>query len=138
MFSPGKYTSKLLIIPVIGICQLHNSDTGACAHAVSSAFPLKLHNGTRLIHLVRIREVSGLEGLTSVLKDSIITVRMRGLVSLHIFISYIGGIVREETRYCHTGYSFRLTGGFFYMHHPTDRIAHTMAFDTPVMEHWFE
>ena len=28
--------------------------------------------------------------------------------------------------------------GLFYMHHPTDRIAHTMAFVTPVMEHWLE
>ena len=28
--------------------------------------------------------------------------------------------------------------GFFYMHHPTDRIAHTKAFATPVMEHWLE
>ena len=28
--------------------------------------------------------------------------------------------------------------GFFYMHHPTDRIAHTMAFVTPVVEHWLE
>ena len=24
------------------------------------------------------------------------------------------------------------------MHHPTDRIAHTKAFVTPVMEHWLE
>ena len=24
------------------------------------------------------------------------------------------------------------------MHHPTDRIAHTMAFVTPVMEHWLD
>ena len=24
------------------------------------------------------------------------------------------------------------------MHHPTDRITHTMAFDTPVVEHWLE
>ena len=24
------------------------------------------------------------------------------------------------------------------MHHPTDRIAHTMAFVTPVVEHWLE
>ena len=29
-------------------------------------------------------------------------------------------------------------GYFFYMHHPTDRIAHTTAFVTPVMEHWLE
>ena len=27
---------------------------------------------------------------------------------------------------------------FFYMHHPTDRITHTTAFVTPVMEHWLE
>ena len=24
------------------------------------------------------------------------------------------------------------------MHHPTDRIAHTMPFVTPVVEHWLE
>ena len=24
------------------------------------------------------------------------------------------------------------------MHHPTDMIAHTTAFDTPVMEHWLQ
>ena len=28
--------------------------------------------------------------------------------------------------------------GNFYMHHPTDRITHTMAFVTPVVEHWLE
>ena len=28
--------------------------------------------------------------------------------------------------------------GFFYMHHPTDRIAHTMAFVTPVVEQWLK
>ena len=28
--------------------------------------------------------------------------------------------------------------GLFYMHHPTDRIAHTTAFVTPVVEHWLE
>ena len=26
--------------------------------------------------------------------------------------------------------------GYFNMHHPTDRIAHTTAFVTPVVEHW--
>ena len=40
-------------------------------------------------------------------------------------------IVRKETR-C----SFQQW--FFYMHHPKDRIAHTTAFVTPVMEHWLE
>ena len=28
--------------------------------------------------------------------------------------------------------------GSFYMHNPTDRIAHTTAFVAPVMEHWLE
>ena len=28
--------------------------------------------------------------------------------------------------------------GFFYMHHPTDRITHTTAFVTPVVERWLE
>ena len=27
-------------------------------------------------------------------------------------------------------------GLLFYMHHPTDRITHTTAFVTPVVEHW--
>ena len=27
---------------------------------------------------------------------------------------------------------------FFYMHHPTDRISHTLAFVTPVVDHWLE
>ena len=47
-------------------------------------------------------------------------------------------IVRKETRCRHIGYSFRLAEGFFYMHHPTDRIAHITAFVTPVVEHWLE
>ena len=29
-------------------------------------------------------------------------------------------------------------GLLFYMHHPIDRIAHTTAFVTPVVEHWLE
>ena len=28
--------------------------------------------------------------------------------------------------------------GFFYMHHPTDRMTHTTAFVSPVVEHWLE
>ena len=30
------------------------------------------------------------------------------------------------------------TEGFYYMHHPTDRMANTMAFVTPIVEHWLE
>ena len=47
-------------------------------------------------------------------------------------------IVRKETCCRHIGYSFRLTARVLFMHHPTDRIAHTMAFVTPVVEHWLE
>ena len=47
-------------------------------------------------------------------------------------------IAREETSYRHMGYSFQLAARFFYMHHPTDRIAHTTAFVTPVVEHWLD
>ena len=28
--------------------------------------------------------------------------------------------------------------GFFYMHHPTDKMTHTTAFVTPVVDHWLE
>ena len=38
-------------------------------------------------------------------------------------------IAREET-HCRQG--------IFYMHHPTDRMTHTTAFVTPVVEHWLE
>ena len=34
--------------------------------------------------------------------------------------------------------SINSKGSFFYMHHPTDRITHTAAFVTPVVEHWLE
>ena len=47
-------------------------------------------------------------------------------------------IVRKKTRCRHIGYSYRLTARVFYMHHPTDRITHTTAFVTPVVEHWLE
>ena len=38
----------------------------------------------------------------------------------------------------HIGYSVRLPARFFYKYHPTDRIIHTAAFVTPVVEHWLE
>ena len=64
--------------------------------------------------------------------------------STHFIYSYMASeiwlrtilIVRKETRCRLIGYSFQQ--GFFYMHHPTDRIAHTMDFVTPVVEHWLE
>ena len=36
------------------------------------------------------------------------------------------------------GLLFSISSKVFYMHHPTDRIAHTTAFVTPVVEHWLE
>ena len=47
-------------------------------------------------------------------------------------------IARKESRCRHMGYCFRLTASVFYMHHPTDRIAHTTAFVTSVVGHWLE
>ena len=48
-------------------------------------------------------------------------------------------LVRKETRCRHIGYYIRLTARlFFYMRHPTDMIAHTTAFVTPVVEHWLD
>ena len=41
-------------------------------------------------------------------------------------------IVRKETRYRHIGYSLRLTARVLL--YATDRIAHTTAFVTPVVE----
>ena len=48
-------------------------------------------------------------------------------------------IARAETGSHHfMVYSFCLTVGIFYMHQPTDRLAHTMTFVTPVVEHGLE
>ena len=47
-------------------------------------------------------------------------------------------IARKETRCRHMGYSFWLAAIVFYVHQPKDRIAHTNAFVTPVVEHWME
>ena len=44
-------------------------------------------------------------------------------------------IVRKETRCRHIGYSYRLTARVLLYDHPTDRITHTTAFVTPVVEH---
>ena len=47
-------------------------------------------------------------------------------------------IVRKETRCHHIRYSFRLAARVLLYAYPTDRTAHTMAFVTPVVEHWLE
>ena len=45
--------------------------------------------------------------------------------------------MRQETFYCHMDYSFRLTARVL-LYAPSHRIAHTMAFVIPVVEHWLE
>ena len=58
----------LCMHPVVGrVCIQHVSktemiDIGVKVRISEVKSPLKVHNGTGLIHLVRIREVSGLEG----------------------------------------------------------------------------
>ena len=48
-------------------------------------------------------------------------------------------IAREETRCLqYMGYCFWLAAWDFFIHHPSDRIALTMAFVIPVVEHWPE
>ena len=47
--------------------------------------------------------------------------------------------VREEIHYHHyMGSSFQLAARFFFIYHPTQRIAHIMAFVTPVIEIWLQ
>ena len=60
-----------------------------------------------------------------------------GYMASHIWLRTIL-IVRKETRCRHIGYSYRLTARVLLYAHPTDRIAHTTAFVTPVVEHWLE
>ena len=47
-------------------------------------------------------------------------------------------IVRKETRCRHIGYSYRLTARVLLYAPSQDRITHTTAFVTPVVEHWLE
>ena len=53
-------------------------------------------------------------------------------------VKYHSDSEREETRCRYMGYSFQLAARVLYMHHLTDRITHTTAFVTPVVEHWLE
>ena len=64
--------------------------------------------------------------------------------ALNTFYLRLYGVIQmvedhsEEIRCRHMGYSFLLAARVLYMHHPTDRKTHTMAFVTPVVEHWLE
>ena len=61
----------------------------------------------------------------------------------HLQLYGVGHMVKnhsdnKETCCWHMGSSFWSAAKLLYMHHPTDRIAHTTAFVTPVVEHWLE
>ena len=60
-----------------------------------------------------------------------------GYMALDIWLRTIL-IVRKETRCRHISYSFRLAARVLLYAPSTDRITHTMAFVTPVVEHWLE
>ena len=57
---------------------------------------------------------------------------------------FIYGYMASELRYTYKEgnvyllNTFYLAARIFYIHHPTDKTAHTMAFVNPVMEHWLE
>ena len=68
--------------------------------------------------------------------------------ALNTFYLRLCGVRHMVTDYCDSekgnplpphGLLFPISSkGFFYMHHPTDRIARTTAFVTPVVKHWLE
>ena len=62
------------------------------------------------------------------------------LNTFYIRLYGVTHIVKDhsDSEWGNMGYSFRLAARVFYMHHPTDRITHTTAFVTPVVEHWLE
>ena len=57
--------------------------------------------------------------------------------SAHFIYGYngVGHMVKE---YTDSQIGNPLPQGFSYIHHPTDRIAHTNTFVIPVVEHWLE
>ena len=55
--------------------------------------------------------------------------------STHFIYGYM---VSDMVKNCSDSERGNSLQGLCYMHHPTDRIAHIMAFVTPVVEHWLE
>ena len=53
-------------------------------------------------------------------------------------VRFINITIRDKTIAAQLILQDRKEGNIFYMHHPTDRIAHTTAFVTPVVEHWLQ
>ena len=58
--------------------------------------------------------------------------------ALNIFYLWLYGVVHMVKDHSDSETGNPINSGFFYMHHPIDRIAHTTAFVTPVVEHWLE
>ena len=60
--------------------------------------------------------------------------------SIHFIYGYMASDsqrAKEETRCHHMGYSVQIAARVL-LNAPPVRIAHTMAFVTPVVEHWLE
>ena len=62
--------------------------------------------------------------------------------SFYLWLYGVNHMVKEhsdsERRNPLTPHGLLISIKFFYMHYPTERIVHTMAFATSVMEHWLE
>ena len=86
---------------------------------------LKKPKTTQTLHLDRK------EG-NSLFNDALNTFYLRLYGISHMVKDHSDSV--RETCCCHMGYSFRLAARV----HPTDRMAHTTAFVTPVVEHWQE
>ena len=69
--------------------------------------------------------------------DALNTFNFYGYMASDIWLRTIL-LVRKETHCRHIGYSLRLTARVLLYAPSADRLAHIMAFVTPVMEHWLE
>ena len=59
------------------------------------------------------------------------------LNTFYLWLYGVGNMVKDHSD-SERGNPLPPHGLLFYMHHPTDRIAHTTAFVTPVVKHWLE
>ena len=75
-----------------------------------------------------------MRGRTFLFNDTLITFYLR-LCGVR-YMAKDHSVSKRETHFYHyMGYSFQLAARLLlYMHHPTDRIAHTTAMVTPVVE----
>ena len=86
---------------------------------------------------VALQNITQKEGIV-LFNDALNTLYLR-LYGVGHMVKYHSDSEREETRCRHMGYTFLLAARvLLYAPFHTDRIAHTTAFVTPVVEHWLE